>query len=75
MFLFVCLFVSHPRPLTAHFGLGFPALLLLSAEVANSEECGQEEFTKCAEPLDMLHLTSDFSIGPAKKEELEKLCQ
>lgn len=54
--------------------LVFSAMLLLSAEVANSEECGQEEFTKCAEPLDMLHLTSDFSIGPAKKEELEKLC-
>ncbi|EDW92254.1 uncharacterized protein LOC6531752 isoform X1 [Drosophila yakuba] len=48
-------------------------LLLLSADVANSEECGQEELTKCSQPLDMLQLT-DFSIGPAKKEELEKLC-
>ncbi|XP_017481854.1 PREDICTED: uncharacterized protein LOC108370922 isoform X1 [Rhagoletis zephyria] len=38
------------------------------------EECGQEEFTKCAEPLEMLHLTSEFSIGPAKKDELDKLC-
>uniref|UniRef100_A0A0A1WQY9 Uncharacterized protein C9orf117 n=1 Tax=Zeugodacus cucurbitae TaxID=28588 RepID=A0A0A1WQY9_ZEUCU len=38
------------------------------------EECGQEEFTKCAEPLDMLHLTSELSIGAAKKDELLKLC-
>ncbi|XP_053962132.1 uncharacterized protein LOC128865803 [Anastrepha ludens] len=38
------------------------------------EECGQEEFTKCAEPLEMLHLTSEFSIGAAKKDELDKLC-
>lgn len=43
--------------------------------VVNAEECGQEEFTKCAEPLEMLHLTSEFSIGAAKKEELDKLCQ
>ncbi|XP_017079372.1 uncharacterized protein LOC108113326 [Drosophila eugracilis] len=50
----------------------FSALLLLS--VANSEECGHEEFTKCSEPLDMLHLTSNFSIGAAKKDELDKLC-
>ncbi|XP_016988438.1 uncharacterized protein LOC108051007 [Drosophila rhopaloa] len=50
----------------------FPVLLLLS--VASSEECGQEEFSQCAEPLDMLQLTSNFSIGPAKKEELEELC-
>ncbi|XP_016930535.2 uncharacterized protein [Drosophila suzukii] len=50
----------------------FSALLLVS--LANSEECGQEEFAKCSEPLDMLHLSSNFSIGPAKKEELDKLC-
>ncbi|KAI8037562.1 uncharacterized protein LOC128255454 [Drosophila gunungcola] len=50
----------------------FSALLLLS--VASSEECGQEEFSKCAEPLDMLRLTSNFTIGPAKREELEELC-
>ncbi|XP_067629970.1 uncharacterized protein [Eurosta solidaginis] len=40
----------------------------------HGEECGQEEFTKCAEPLEMLHLTSEFSIGAAKKDELDKLC-
>ncbi|XP_023171241.1 uncharacterized protein LOC111599728 [Drosophila hydei] len=52
------------------------ALLLaaLLMAVVRSEECGQEEFTKCAEPLEMLHLTSEFSIGAAKKEELDKLC-
>ncbi|EDW73709.1 uncharacterized protein [Drosophila tropicalis] len=53
-------------------------LLLISMALllalARSEECGQEEFTKCAEPLDMLHLTKEFSMGPAKKEELDKLC-
>ncbi|XP_022227648.2 uncharacterized protein LOC111077610 [Drosophila obscura] len=48
-------------------------ILALAVEV-RSEECGQEEFTKCAEPLEMLHLTPEFSIGPAKKEELDKLC-
>uniref|UniRef100_A0A1A9WW21 DUF19 domain-containing protein n=1 Tax=Glossina brevipalpis TaxID=37001 RepID=A0A1A9WW21_9MUSC len=42
--------------------------------IVDAEECGQEEFTKCAEPLEMLHLTSEFSIGAAKKEELDKLC-
>uniref|UniRef100_A0A1A9V4X6 Uncharacterized protein n=1 Tax=Glossina austeni TaxID=7395 RepID=A0A1A9V4X6_GLOAU len=40
----------------------------------DAEECGHEEFAKCAEPLEMLHLTSEFSIGAAKKEELDKLC-
>ncbi|XP_017054330.1 uncharacterized protein LOC108096896 [Drosophila ficusphila] len=53
-------------------------LLILSAmllfSLGNSKECDQEEFTKCAEPLDMLHLTSNFSIGPARKEDLDKLC-
>lgn len=44
------------------------------AVVTSAEECGQEEFTKCSEPLDMLHLTSEFSIGASKKEELDKLC-
>jgi len=76
--LFICLSPNHPlntHPLThsAPSALEFPALLLVS--LANSEECGQEEFAKCSEPLDMLHLSSNFSIGPAKKEELDKLCQ
>ncbi|XP_030375339.1 uncharacterized protein LOC115624680 [Scaptodrosophila lebanonensis] len=48
------------------------ASCLIAGAVA--EECGQEEFTKCAEPLEMLHLTSEFSIGAAKKDELDKLC-
>jgi len=52
-------------------------ILLVLASSANgvlSEDCGHEEFAKCAEPLDMLHLKSDFSIGAAKKEDLDKLC-
>ncbi|KAH8347759.1 hypothetical protein KR084_000777 [Drosophila pseudotakahashii] len=53
-------------------------LLVLSAlllpSVANSEECGQEDFAKCAEPLDMLNLSSNFSLGPETKEDLDKLC-
>lgn len=48
---------------------------LASMTTVDAEECGQEEFAKCAEPLEMLHLTSEFSIGAAKKEELDKLCQ
>ncbi|XP_075166411.1 uncharacterized protein LOC142238603 [Haematobia irritans] len=51
----------------------FTVALALVTSVS-AEECGQEEFTKCAEPLEMLHLTSEFSIGAAKKEELDKLC-
>ncbi|XP_037897544.1 uncharacterized protein LOC119642463 isoform X2 [Glossina fuscipes] len=47
---------------------------LASMTTVDAEECGQEEFAKCAEPLEMLHLTSEFSIGAAKKEELDKLC-
>ncbi|XP_017835945.1 uncharacterized protein LOC108595252 isoform X1 [Drosophila busckii] len=53
------------------------ALLMAAAMLlvlVRSEDCGQEEFTKCAEPLEMLHLTSEFSIGAAKKDELDKLC-
>ncbi|KAI8122470.1 uncharacterized protein LOC111684790 isoform X1 [Lucilia cuprina] len=55
------------------FYIAITIALALVATV-NAEECGQEEFTKCAEPLEMLHLTSEFSIGAAKKEELDKLC-
>ncbi|BFG05576.1 uncharacterized protein DMAD_04276 [Drosophila madeirensis] len=54
--------------------LWMSVLMLALAVEVRSEECGQEEFTKCAEPLEMLHLTPEFSIGPAKREELEKLC-
>lgn len=50
-------------------------IALALVATVNAEECGQEEFTKCAEPLEMLHLTSEFSIGAAKKDELDKLCQ
>lgn len=41
-------------------------------DICYAAECGQEDFTRCAEPLDKLHLTSDFQIG--KKEQLDKLC-
>ncbi|XP_034104289.1 uncharacterized protein LOC133842379 [Drosophila sulfurigaster albostrigata] len=49
-------------------------VMALLMAVVRSEECGQEEFTKCTEPLEMLQLTTEFSIGAAKKEELDKLC-
>lgn len=39
----------------------------------SSEDCGQEELTNCARPLQILQSTSELSIA-AKKEELEKLC-
>ncbi|EDV37650.1 uncharacterized protein Dana_GF11308 [Drosophila ananassae] len=54
------------------------ALLVVSAlllAVASSEECDLEEFSKCTEPLDMQHLTSELSVGSAKKEDLMKHCQ
>ncbi|XP_059225238.1 uncharacterized protein LOC106092481 [Stomoxys calcitrans] len=55
------------------FLVTFTVVLALVTSVSG-EDCGQEEFTKCTEPLEMLHLTSEFSIGAAKKDELEKLC-
>lgn len=39
------------------------------------KECGTEEFTRCAEPFEMLHLSSEFSYAAVEKEELDKLCQ
>ncbi|XP_073811339.1 uncharacterized protein isoform X2 [Musca autumnalis] len=78
-------FTRHKRRFTTTTSSITLADMMLSAAVAitvclamvtsvSAEECGQEEFTKCAEPLEMLHLTSEFSIGAAKKEELDKLC-
>ncbi|XP_037953962.1 uncharacterized protein LOC119684084 [Teleopsis dalmanni] len=59
----------------AHSLTKFPKVSFVLTTSVSSEECGQEEFTKCAEPIEILHLTSEFSIGGAKKEELDKLCQ
>lgn len=50
-------------------------IALLMVLVVKCEECGQEEFTKCAEPLEMLNLSPKFSIGDGKKEDLNELCR
>lgn len=37
------------------------------------EDCGQEELSRCAKPLQLLQSTADLSFAP-KREELDKLC-
>lgn len=37
------------------------------------EDCGQEELSRCAKPLQLLQSTTDLSFAP-KREELDKLC-
>lgn len=37
------------------------------------QDCGQEEFSRCAKPLQLLQSTSDLSFAP-KREELDELC-
>lgn len=55
-----------------HLHLFFSVLSIIVCYVS-SEDCGQEELTNCARPLQILQSTSELSIA-AKKEELEKLC-
>ncbi|KAL5275742.1 hypothetical protein ACFFRR_001533 [Megaselia abdita] len=50
----------------------FTVVQFVGAQIG--KECGPEEFTRCAEPFKMLHVSPEFSYAAVEKEELDKLC-
>lgn len=57
--------------ITFHLFLNFPCLSVTLRMIR--EDCGQEELSRCAKPLQLLQSTADLSFAP-KREELDKLC-
>lgn len=65
--------IVFPQALTIFsLKLNFSLVSLVSIRTIR-EDCGEEELSRCARPLQLFQATNDLSFAP-KREELDKLC-